>query len=74
MGSLEHPQTLEGVEGGHQMEEALQVEEVVQYSQVREAEEVEEEEQVPQALGHGVEAQKGMLMKVLSVQYEQQTD
>lgn len=70
MGSLE--QTLEGVEEGHQMEEALQVEEVVQERQVREAaEEVEEEEQAPQALGQRMEAQKGLIRKMLSVQYEQ---
>lgn len=54
------------------MEEALQVEEVVQERQVREAaEEVEEEEQAPQALGQRMEAQKGLIRKMLSVQYEQ---
>lgn len=64
--SLDHHQTLTGVEEGHHTEEALQVEEVGQDSQVKEVEEAEEGEVAPQM--QRVEAQR----KMASVQHWQE--
>lgn len=73
-GSLDHPQTLEGVEGGHQMEEAFQVGEVGEGIQVKEAEEAAEGEVVPQMLEQATEPQTEGLRKMMLVQHGGGTD